>query len=148
MRNFNRDNRSGGRRSGGRDFGRRDSRPREMHKAVCDNCGNDCEVPFKPTHGKPIYCSNCFERIEGGGGRRPDRRGPRDGGGGGRDNSNDKVLEQLSSLNKKLERILTVIERGDKDNKKDIKVELEKKSKKAIKKEKVEKKPKKAPKKK
>ena len=22
---------------------------REMHHAVCSNCGKDCEVPFKPT---------------------------------------------------------------------------------------------------
>lgn len=31
-----------------------------MHKAVCDECGKDCEVPFRPTGGKPVYCSNCF----------------------------------------------------------------------------------------
>ncbi|MBN2735818.1 MAG: hypothetical protein JXR70_02480 [Spirochaetales bacterium] len=30
-------------------------------KAVCDQCGANCEIPFKPTQGKPVLCSNCFE---------------------------------------------------------------------------------------
>lgn len=34
--------------------------PREMHKAVCSECGKDCEVPFKPTEGKPVFCRDCF----------------------------------------------------------------------------------------
>lgn len=40
--------------------------PVEMHKAICDNCKKECEVPFKPTNGRPIYCSNCFETQKGG----------------------------------------------------------------------------------
>jgi CxxC-x17-CxxC domain-containing protein len=48
-----------GERSGGfrRDFG-----PREMHKAVCADCGKECEVPFKPTEGKPVYCRDCYQK--------------------------------------------------------------------------------------
>ena len=34
--------------------------PREMHKAKCSECGNDCEVPFKPAEGRPVYCKECF----------------------------------------------------------------------------------------
>ncbi len=41
---------------------RRDFGPREMHKAVCSECGKDCEVPFKPTEGRPIYCRECFAK--------------------------------------------------------------------------------------
>ena len=68
-----RDNRGGGRGfGGGRDSGRRDDGPREMFKTVCSNCGKDCEVPFRPTTGKPVYCSDCFEKM---GGRNSD--GPR-----------------------------------------------------------------------
>lgn len=26
--------------------------PREMHKAVCAECGEECEVPFKSTEGR------------------------------------------------------------------------------------------------
>lgn len=59
-----RDNRGGGRGfGGGRDSGRRNDGPREMFKTVCSSCGKECEVPFKPTNGKPVYCSECFDRI-------------------------------------------------------------------------------------
>jgi len=38
------------------------SKPREMHKATCAECGNDCEVPFKPIEGKPVYCRDCYRK--------------------------------------------------------------------------------------
>lgn len=61
---------SGGKRFGGGGsrggFGRRsfdESRePREMHKAVCSDCKQDCEVPFKPTEGKSVYCKECYRK--------------------------------------------------------------------------------------
>jgi CxxC-x17-CxxC domain-containing protein len=34
---------------------------RTMSKAVCSECGQECEVPFKPTEGKPVYCRECFK---------------------------------------------------------------------------------------
>ena len=36
--------------------------PREMHKAVCDECKQECEVPFKPTEGKPVFCKECYAK--------------------------------------------------------------------------------------
>lgn len=42
--------------------------PREMHKAVCSDCGKECDVPFKPTEGKPVYCRDCYSK------HRPPRR--------------------------------------------------------------------------
>ncbi|MCG2717972.1 MAG: DNA-directed RNA polymerase [Nanoarchaeota archaeon] len=36
--------------------------PREMHKTVCADCGNECEVPFKPSGDKPVYCKECFRK--------------------------------------------------------------------------------------
>ena len=39
-----------------------DSFNREMHKAVCADCGKDCEVPFKPTEGRPVYCRDCYRK--------------------------------------------------------------------------------------
>lgn len=54
---FDRDD-SGG-RSGKRYFERRD-----MHEAICDRCGKRCEVPFKPSGSKPVYCSDCFRKNE------------------------------------------------------------------------------------
>ena len=47
---------------GGRDGGRRNFGPIEMHKATCSECNQECEVPFKPTEGKPVYCRDCFAK--------------------------------------------------------------------------------------
>jgi len=47
-------NRGGGFR---RDFGER-----EMSKATCSECGKECEVPFKPTEGRPVYCKDCYAK--------------------------------------------------------------------------------------
>ena len=33
---------------------------RVMYKVVCADCGNACEVPFKPSADRPVYCKNCF----------------------------------------------------------------------------------------
>ncbi|MCZ2809201.1 MAG: DNA-directed RNA polymerase [Candidatus Bathyarchaeota archaeon] len=35
---------------------------REMHKAVCAECGKECEVPFKPSGSRPVYCRECFAK--------------------------------------------------------------------------------------
>jgi len=59
MENFKRNNRSGGRGNSGRFAGRNSGRP-AMHRAICSECGKDCEVPFKPTGDKPVFCSDCF----------------------------------------------------------------------------------------
>jgi CxxC-x17-CxxC domain-containing protein len=42
--------------------GENESEPREMHKAVCSECGAECEVPFKPTEGKSVKCRDCFAK--------------------------------------------------------------------------------------
>ncbi len=55
----------GGRRTGG---GRR-----PVHRAACDECGAECELPFKPSQDRPVYCSSCFGRSG------PGDSGPRGG---------------------------------------------------------------------
>ena len=46
-----------------------------MFKATCSDCGKACEVPFKPTEGKPVRCQDCFRK------NKPQRSfGGRDGG--------------------------------------------------------------------
>ncbi|HHT48355.1 MAG TPA: zinc-binding protein [Firmicutes bacterium] len=42
------------RNSGGR-FG-----SREMHEAVCADCGTTTQVPFKPSGDRPVYCRDCY----------------------------------------------------------------------------------------
>lgn len=36
--------------------------PREMHKVTCSDCGQETEVPFKPTEGRPVFCKNCYQK--------------------------------------------------------------------------------------
>jgi len=45
-------------RGGGGD--RSYSRERQMYPAVCASCGKDCQVPFEPRDGRPVYCSDCY----------------------------------------------------------------------------------------
>ena len=107
MRNFTKGNRFSDRKntgnfdrhgSKGRDFSRRDAgafgRP-QMHKAICDDCGQSCEVPFKPTGDKPVYCSNCFGQDS----RAKDRKPAGDG-------ANKQFEHQLQTINEKLDKIL------------------------------------------
>ena len=30
------------------------------------SCGKEAQVPFRPTSGKPVYCSDCFRTQRGG----------------------------------------------------------------------------------
>ena len=50
--------RLGGSSSGGGGF-----RSRQMFPATCAECGRDTEVPFEPREGRPVYCSDCFNKI-------------------------------------------------------------------------------------
>ena len=83
---------------------------RPMFQATCDKCGNKCEVPFRPTSGKPVFCNNCFEKKSGHGDRRGgrDRFSDRDRRGGG----NDQVFQKLESLSSKIDRVLSLLDPG------------------------------------
>ena len=47
-------------------YGRNGSRfhrgEREMFDAVCADCGQPCQVPFKPIEGRPVYCQECYRK--------------------------------------------------------------------------------------
>lgn len=126
MGNFNRDYRTGGGGGGGRDFNRGGGRVREMFRTTCSNCGNECEVPFKPNGSKPVFCSNCFEKNGGGesnrfGGdrdRAPRRPSFSENRSYDRPQSFDRPQhtprpeqnnDQFASLNAKLDRIITLL---------------------------------------
>lgn len=51
------------RKSMRRDSGSYGSR-REMFPVVCSECGKDTTVPFKPTGEKPVYCSDCYNKVK------------------------------------------------------------------------------------
>jgi CxxC-x17-CxxC domain-containing protein len=46
---------------GGGDRG--EGRPTEMFPATCASCGKPCEVPFRPTGERPVYCRDCFGKT-------------------------------------------------------------------------------------
>lgn len=74
----------------GRNFGRGSGRDRprlEMTRVTCSSCGVKCEVPFKPTSNKPVYCSDCFEKT-----------------GSGRSSNKD-----LDKINEKLDKIMEAL---------------------------------------
>jgi len=37
---------------------------RQMFTVTCDSCGKECQVPFEPREGRPVYCSDCFTKIK------------------------------------------------------------------------------------
>ena len=46
-----------------------------MYKAVCSNCGNKCELPFKPSGDKPVFCSDCYKERRNDSSRRSNAGG-------------------------------------------------------------------------
>ena len=39
-------------------------RQRQMFPAVCAQCGKETEVPFEPREGRPVYCSDCYNKVK------------------------------------------------------------------------------------
>lgn len=87
MGNFQKGNKNGG-FGGGRNGGKpsfqnkpwEKDRPATMHSALCGECGRKCEVPFRPTGEKPVYCNDCFSGMRNGE-ERQGNHGRRDFGG-------------------------------------------------------------------
>ena len=73
MGNFNRDDKRSGGFGGGKRFGDRDGGRPAMFRAICSDCGNSCELPFKPTGDRPVFCKDCFDKQGNSG--RPSRSG-------------------------------------------------------------------------
>lgn len=99
----------GGNRGGGRDqrsFGGKgfEKGPVTMHKVTCDECGNACEVPFKPSSDKPVFCDSCF------GGKRENKRDDRFGDRrSGSSSSNDSEIKEMKKMLNELNMKLDVI---------------------------------------
>lgn len=100
MGNFRRDDRSRNRRDFARSSFRDHDRSRQMFSAICSECGKECQVPFKPTSNKPIFCSECFEKK--GGGSKPRRFEDRN-------DRRPQNNQQFESINNKLDQILAIL---------------------------------------
>jgi CxxC-x17-CxxC domain-containing protein len=76
-----------------------------MHEAICAKCGKSCQVPFRPTGDKPVYCSDCFRQQNDSGSS---------GGFGSRERSPVSAqpgisVDQFKQLNIKLDKILKLL---------------------------------------
>lgn len=120
---FEKDDRGSSRNSsrGGRD-NYRDSGRKEMFHAVCDECGKDCEVPFRPSSDKPIYCSRCFDNVS----PKRDNSRPRERSTGSSNAEISQLKDQLGSMSAKLDKLLKILTPIEED----VKIEEKKKEKK------------------
>ena len=78
-----------------RDFDRAE---RQLFKAVCEDCGAPCEVPFRPTAGKPVFCDACFHGSDSV--HKPAK-------------AKDDYREHLAALHAKLDHILSILKVND-----------------------------------
>lgn len=113
MNDYRPSNRLGGFGSSHRRFGSDRSRS-QMHDATCDNCGKHCQVPFRPSGDKPVYCDDCFSQQPGREPRRRDHfRSVRPDSGVRRfDNSSrdlNDIKKQLHDLSTQVDKILTIL---------------------------------------
>lgn len=94
-------------RQQGRNFKRSDFSDRKMFDAVCDECKNNCQVPFQPRGDKPIYCNNCFSN------KPSDSSSVMNKGGKSEDRYTEKLNPQLETqllqLNSKLDQIINIL---------------------------------------
>lgn len=110
MRNFDRGghrdnrNRSFNREGQNRNYNDDRRHERQMFSAICANCGKSCQVPFKPSPDKPVYCDDCFAKIRGVSKQRENKV---------QDQRPTVVSSdfsgQLNSLNSKLDKVLSLL---------------------------------------
>ena len=36
---------------------------RTFYTGVCATCGKEAKVPFEPKDGRPVYCSECYAKL-------------------------------------------------------------------------------------
>ena len=69
----------------------RNRREINMTKVICSSCNAECEVPFKPTSTKPVYCNDCFSKI-------------------GKDSSDKFSDRDIDIINEKLNKIMKALD--------------------------------------
>lgn len=114
---------------GGSDRGGKPGGDKELFKATCSACQKSCEVPFRPSGDKPVYCRECFrdngpsdsrapQRSESRGGDfrrearpfREERPAYREEVRVSRDNGTDDIKRQLTKIESKMDFILSFID--------------------------------------
>lgn len=120
-RKFNNDR--GGEQGGGRDRGGERGgfgagRP-ELFAATCSACGKGCELPFRPSGDRPVFCRDCFDKKDDSRSHssfqrterpREFRPSPREGS---NNSGNDEIKKQLANLEYKMDKIMKMISGGE-----------------------------------
>jgi len=39
---------------------------RQFYTVTCSACGKETQVPFKPTGVRPVYCRECYQKMQNG----------------------------------------------------------------------------------
>lgn len=72
---------------------------KQMFEATCDKCHKQCEVPFRPSPDKPVFCNDCFTKED-----RIDRSTNK-----GNASGSDQYKKQFEMLNAKLDDIMKIL---------------------------------------
>ena len=105
---------SGEKRSFSHSGDRGGSRP-QMFSAVCSECGRACEVPFRPTGDRPVFCNDCFSNKRGSSQGNFTRRdfthpsSPAPAKPPAEDKRIDELKKQLDAVNKKLDTMMEMM---------------------------------------
>jgi len=94
-------------------FERGGGEEKRMFQSVCEKCGKECEVPFRPTGEKPVYCFNCFRKTDYG-----DEPVSPSG-------SNSDVARELEIINSKLDKILKALKPKKETGEKEVHQEID-----------------------
>jgi len=100
--------------------------PRELHKARCSKCNANCTVPFKPNGSKPVLCRECFRGNDGGFQKKSFGDRPAFGRSNGRSfgkpafnkpsfdrrPAGPNLKKEMDEMNKKLDRILYLLNKN------------------------------------
>jgi CxxC-x17-CxxC domain-containing protein len=93
--------------------GGRDKKQPQRYSATCAECHKQCEVPFRPTEARPVYCKECFNKKRGNTGNQSNQRNvaPHGSVPTQHDDRNTYSLRKhLDSIHNKLDVIVKMIE--------------------------------------
>lgn len=87
----------------------RNERP-QMFQAICASCGKTCEVPFRPTGEKPVYCNDCFHNNKSAQNNNYNSRDNKTKSGNEvYERQSDGFKKQFEQLNAKLDKIVLLL---------------------------------------
>jgi CxxC-x17-CxxC domain-containing protein len=107
--------------------GNKDFRQTQMFSTTCAECHKPCEVPFRPTGDRPVYCNYCFGKNKTAGGgnyqKRDDRPSPVAPAPVRPQVDNGILIDlkkQIDAVNAKLDQVMEFMQKPEKTSKKKV----------------------------